>query len=206
MSACFTQDSFFFFLCFPRRYTSVHDSRPADELSSVCRHQTQSLAPPSLSHILWQVSRKMCKYWTNCLSIRLLGLTSVYDSNTTAVVTNQLSHSICGHVVQCGLLCVLPCLSTVCACCWLCPLVLTLHPCRNTLANSCGTGIRSSTSDPSRKPLDSRVLNAVKRRFIVQTISYLIEVMEVSKRGSLFHADFCCILSFFYSLLSKFQP
>ncbi|XP_059782017.1 nucleus accumbens-associated protein 2 isoform X2 [Balaenoptera ricei] len=33
---------------------------------------------------------------------------------------------------------------------------------RNTLANSCGTGIRSSTSDPSRKPLDSRVLNAVK--------------------------------------------
>ncbi|XP_075865307.1 nucleus accumbens-associated protein 2 isoform X2 [Microcebus murinus] len=35
---------------------------------------------------------------------------------------------------------------------------------RNTLANSCGTGIRSSTSDPSRKPLDSRVLNAVKRR------------------------------------------
>lgn len=37
------------------------------------------------------------------------------------------------------------------------------HPStRNTLANSCGTGIRSSTSDPSRKPLDSRVLNAVK--------------------------------------------
>ncbi|NWI20499.1 NACC2 protein, partial [Crypturellus soui] len=35
-------------------------------------------------------------------------------------------------------------------------------PCRNTLANSCGTGIRSSTGDPSRKPLDSRVLNAVK--------------------------------------------
>ncbi|KAM6430892.1 nucleus accumbens-associated protein 2 isoform 1-T7 [Liasis olivaceus] len=33
---------------------------------------------------------------------------------------------------------------------------------RNTLANSCGTGIRSSTSDPSRKPLESRVLNAVK--------------------------------------------
>ncbi|XP_059793530.1 nucleus accumbens-associated protein 2-like [Balaenoptera ricei] len=33
---------------------------------------------------------------------------------------------------------------------------------RNTLANSCGTGIRSSTSDPSRKPLDSRVLNTVK--------------------------------------------
>ncbi|MBN3283070.1 NACC2 protein, partial [Polyodon spathula] len=33
---------------------------------------------------------------------------------------------------------------------------------RNTLANSCGTGIRSSTSDPSRKPLDSRILNAVK--------------------------------------------
>ncbi|KAH0615439.1 hypothetical protein JD844_004664 [Phrynosoma platyrhinos] len=36
---------------------------------------------------------------------------------------------------------------------------------RNTLANSCGTGIRSSTSDPSRKPLDSRVLNAVKCNF-----------------------------------------
>lgn len=33
---------------------------------------------------------------------------------------------------------------------------------RNTLANSCGTGIRSSTSDPRRKPLDSRVLHAVK--------------------------------------------
>ncbi|KPP62796.1 nucleus accumbens-associated protein 1-like [Scleropages formosus] len=33
---------------------------------------------------------------------------------------------------------------------------------RNTLANSCGTGIRSSTNDPSRKPLDSRVLHAVK--------------------------------------------
>ncbi|MBV94347.1 Nucleus accumbens-associated protein 2, partial [Eschrichtius robustus] len=33
---------------------------------------------------------------------------------------------------------------------------------RNTLANSCGMGIRSSTSDPSHKPLDSRVLNAVK--------------------------------------------
>lgn len=38
---------------------------------------------------------------------------------------------------------------------------------RNTLANSCGTGIRSSTSDPSRKPLDSRVLNAVKREWAV---------------------------------------
>uniref|UniRef100_S4R9Z2 NACC family member 2 n=1 Tax=Petromyzon marinus TaxID=7757 RepID=S4R9Z2_PETMA len=34
--------------------------------------------------------------------------------------------------------------------------------CRTTLANSCGTGIRSSTNDPTRKPLDSRVLNAVK--------------------------------------------
>ncbi|XP_075404026.1 nucleus accumbens-associated protein 1 [Tenrec ecaudatus] len=33
---------------------------------------------------------------------------------------------------------------------------------RNTLANSCGTGIRSSTNNPSRKPLDSRVLHAVK--------------------------------------------
>ncbi|VTJ53941.1 Hypothetical predicted protein [Marmota monax] len=33
---------------------------------------------------------------------------------------------------------------------------------RNTLANSCGTGIRSSTNDPRRKPLDSRVLHAVK--------------------------------------------
>uniref|UniRef100_A0A3P8SE65 Nucleus accumbens associated 1 n=1 Tax=Amphiprion percula TaxID=161767 RepID=A0A3P8SE65_AMPPE len=32
----------------------------------------------------------------------------------------------------------------------------------NTLANSCGTGIRSSTNDPSRKPLDNRVLHAVK--------------------------------------------
>lgn len=35
---------------------------------------------------------------------------------------------------------------------------------RNTLANSCGTGIRSSTNDPSRKPLDNRVLNTVKRK------------------------------------------
>nr|BAB28558.1 unnamed protein product [Mus musculus] len=33
---------------------------------------------------------------------------------------------------------------------------------RNTLANRCGTGIRSSTNDPRRKPLDSRVLHAVK--------------------------------------------
>uniref|UniRef100_A0A3B3CBH2 Nucleus accumbens associated 1, BEN and BTB (POZ) domain containing a n=1 Tax=Oryzias melastigma TaxID=30732 RepID=A0A3B3CBH2_ORYME len=33
---------------------------------------------------------------------------------------------------------------------------------QNTLANSCGTGIRSSTNDPSRKPLDNRVLHAVK--------------------------------------------
>ncbi|XP_037674445.1 nucleus accumbens-associated protein 1 isoform X2 [Choloepus didactylus] len=33
---------------------------------------------------------------------------------------------------------------------------------RNTLANSCGTGIRSSSNNPSRKPLDSRVLHAVK--------------------------------------------
>ncbi|EPQ07627.1 Nucleus accumbens-associated protein 1 [Myotis brandtii] len=33
---------------------------------------------------------------------------------------------------------------------------------RNTLANSCGTGIRSSTNDPRRKPLDSHVLHAVK--------------------------------------------
>ncbi|XP_056275082.1 nucleus accumbens-associated protein 2-like [Pseudoliparis swirei] len=33
---------------------------------------------------------------------------------------------------------------------------------RNTLANSCGTGIRSSTNDPSRKPLENRVLNTVK--------------------------------------------
>ncbi|KAB0404864.1 hypothetical protein E2I00_001654, partial [Balaenoptera physalus] len=32
----------------------------------------------------------------------------------------------------------------------------------NTLANSCGTGIRSSSNNPSRKPLDSRVLHAVK--------------------------------------------
>ncbi|XP_034089345.1 nucleus accumbens-associated protein 2-like [Gymnodraco acuticeps] len=33
---------------------------------------------------------------------------------------------------------------------------------RNTLANSCGTGIRSSTNDPTRKPLDNRILNTVK--------------------------------------------
>ncbi|NXJ87219.1 NACC1 protein, partial [Trogon melanurus] len=33
---------------------------------------------------------------------------------------------------------------------------------RNTLANSCGTGIRSSSNNPRRKPLDSRVLHAVK--------------------------------------------
>nr|XP_055040595.1 nucleus accumbens-associated protein 1 isoform X2 [Misgurnus anguillicaudatus] len=33
---------------------------------------------------------------------------------------------------------------------------------RSTLANSCGTGIRSSTNDPNRKPLDSRVLHSVK--------------------------------------------
>ncbi|XP_042564289.1 nucleus accumbens-associated protein 2 [Clupea harengus] len=33
---------------------------------------------------------------------------------------------------------------------------------RNTLADSCGTGIRSSNCDPSRKPLDSRILNTVK--------------------------------------------
>ncbi|XP_049327307.1 nucleus accumbens-associated protein 1 [Astyanax mexicanus] len=33
---------------------------------------------------------------------------------------------------------------------------------RSTLANSCGTGIRSSTNDPNRKPLDNRVLHAVK--------------------------------------------
>lgn len=39
-------------------------------------------------------------------------------------------------------------------------LLLWCH--RNTLANSCGTGIRSSTNDPSRKPLDNRVLHAVK--------------------------------------------
>ncbi|XP_061672176.1 nucleus accumbens-associated protein 2-like isoform X2 [Syngnathoides biaculeatus] len=31
-----------------------------------------------------------------------------------------------------------------------------------TFFDSCGTGIRSSTNDPSRKPLDNRVLNAVK--------------------------------------------
>lgn len=48
-------------------------------------------------------------------------------------------------------------------------LCLLPHPSsRNTLANSCGTGIRSSTSDPSRKPLDSRVLNAVKREWAVK--------------------------------------
>lgn len=45
-------------------------------------------------------------------------------------------------------------------------MALLMLPCaltpRNTLANSCGTGIRSSTSDPRRKPLDSRVLHAVK--------------------------------------------
>uniref|UniRef100_A0A8C1MY79 Nucleus accumbens-associated protein 2-like n=1 Tax=Cyprinus carpio TaxID=7962 RepID=A0A8C1MY79_CYPCA len=33
---------------------------------------------------------------------------------------------------------------------------------RNTLADSCGTGIRSSNCDPNRKPLDSRILNTVK--------------------------------------------
>ncbi|XP_048394556.1 nucleus accumbens-associated protein 1-like isoform X1 [Stegostoma tigrinum] len=33
---------------------------------------------------------------------------------------------------------------------------------RNTLADSCGTGIRSSLRDPSRKPLDSRILSAIK--------------------------------------------
>uniref|UniRef100_A0A3B4BHU7 BTB domain-containing protein n=1 Tax=Periophthalmus magnuspinnatus TaxID=409849 RepID=A0A3B4BHU7_9GOBI len=52
--------------------------------------------------------------------------------------------------------------SSIYAYCSRCPLVFTLCSYRNTLANSCGTGIRSSTSDPSRKPLDSRVLNAVK--------------------------------------------
>lgn len=51
--------------------------------------------------------------------------------------------------------------------CFLCSvylfLILFFFWCiRNTLANSCGTGIRSSTNDPSRKPLDNRVLHAVK--------------------------------------------
>lgn len=38
--------------------------------------------------------------------------------------------------------------------------------CRNTLADSCGTGIRSSNCDPNRKPLDSRILNTVKRELL----------------------------------------
>ncbi|XP_024920191.1 nucleus accumbens associated 1, BEN and BTB (POZ) domain containing a isoform X3 [Cynoglossus semilaevis] len=47
---------------------------------------------------------------------------------------------------------------------------------RNTLANSCGTGIRSSTNDPSRKPLDNRVLHAVKSPPIRPCLLFLLRL------------------------------
>lgn len=47
-----------------------------------------------------------------------------------------------------------------------CSVKLLFWRIRNTLANSCGTGIRSSTNDPSRKPLDNRVLHAVKCEYL----------------------------------------
>lgn len=65
--------------------------------------------------------------------------------------------------------------------------------CRNTLANSCGTGIRSSTSDPSRKPLDSRVLNAVKCKerdlLLLGWHSMLRADQKLSREGHL-----CCLI------------
>lgn len=44
----FSTNLFFLLL----RYAGVHDSRSADELSSMCRYQTQSPAPPSASDVL----------------------------------------------------------------------------------------------------------------------------------------------------------
>uniref|UniRef100_A0A3B3Q3L7 Nucleus accumbens-associated protein 2-like n=1 Tax=Paramormyrops kingsleyae TaxID=1676925 RepID=A0A3B3Q3L7_9TELE len=69
---------------------------------------------------------------------------------------------------------------------------------RNTLANSCGTGIRSSTSDPSRKPLDSHhrvemnviaadmCTNArrVRKRWLPKIKSMLPDGMEVYRVGA----------------------
>ncbi|KAL6102756.1 nacc1 [Pungitius sinensis] len=56
---------------------------------------------------------------------------------------------------------------------------------RNTLANSCGTGIRSSTNDPSRKPLDNRVLHAVK--FYCQNFATTFKESEMNAIA----ADMC---------------
>lgn len=68
---------------------------------------------------------------------------------------------------------------------------------RSTLANSCGTGIRSSTNDPSRKPLDNRVLHAVKCErptllslvpclffFFVQLFFFLQFIARTSRQAS----------------------
>uniref|UniRef100_A0A8C2XSV9 Nucleus accumbens associated 1 n=1 Tax=Cyclopterus lumpus TaxID=8103 RepID=A0A8C2XSV9_CYCLU len=55
----------------------------------------------------------------------------------------------------------------------------------NTLANSCGTGIRSSTNDPSRKPLDNRVLHAVK--FYCQNFATTFKESEMNAIA----ADMC---------------
>lgn len=59
--------------------------------------------------------------------------------------------------------------------------------CRNTLADSCGTGIRSSNCDPNRKPLDSRILNTVKREWCLskQNWPYFVCVPGLSVHDSI---------------------
>lgn len=59
-------------------------------------------------------------------------------------------------------------------------------PCRSTLANSCGTGIRSSTNDPNRKPLDSRVLHAVKCKCCIDADRLWYNILLLVKQISCF--------------------
>ena len=80
------------------------------------------------------------KYWNPYCDIGSLMYACVYIS----------AACVCVHF--CGVLTVY----------FYCVCVFPLCCPRSTLANSCGTGIRSSTNDPSRKPLDNRVLHAVK--------------------------------------------
>lgn len=52
------------------RHTGVHDSRSADELSSLRRNQTQSLAAASVSDILWSV-RLRCDHFFCLVKVTL---------------------------------------------------------------------------------------------------------------------------------------
>lgn len=130
----------------PCRYFSVYIASPANELSCERGDQTQGAAEEAAGCLLWQVRSFRLHRLYFCTppdfdltqKLKVLFFFLIYPNE----------RNLTSFFVFFSLLFLFS--------------VPLRWRCRNTLANSCGTGIRSSTNDPSRKPLDNRVLHAVK--------------------------------------------